>query len=136
MKHKDVEAVWQNSGLIFNGGVVGGPAVLIDGDAGEGPSPVDTALVALAGCTGSDVVLVAQKKRLELKEFRVTVQADRRDEYPRRFTKIHMIYHVNAPGATELAFRQAIDLSLEKYCSVTHSLNPDIPITYELRLQA
>lgn len=122
--------------MVFHGGVVGGPTIQIDGDGKEAPSPVDTALVGLAGCTGSDVVDIARKKRLDLKEFRVEVQAERRDEYPRRFTKIKLIYHVVAPGSNEQAFRQAIDLSLEKYCSVTHSLNPDIPVTYELRLQA
>jgi putative redox protein len=136
MQHKTIVVEWQNSGMIFTGGAEGGPVVQIDGDGGEGPSPVDTALIALAGCTGSDVVLVAEKKRIALKEFRLEVHAQRRDEYPRRFTAINIIYHVTAPGATELAVRQAIDLSLEKYCSVSHSLNPDIPITYELRLQA
>ena len=136
MRHKTVVTTWLNSGLMFNGGVEGGVEVQIDGDGKEGPSPVDTALIALAGCTGSDVVLIAEKKRIDLKEFRIEVEADRRDEAPRRFTAIKMIFHVTAPGATEAAIRQAVDLSLEKYCSVAHSLNPDIPITYEIRLQA
>ena len=136
MQAKPVEVVWQHRGMMFSGGVVGGPHVAIDGDAKEAPSPVDSFLAALAACTGSDVVLVAEKKRIQMKEFRVEIQAERRDEYPRRVTKAKLIYHVVAPGATEQAFRQAIDLSLEKYCSVTHSLNPDIPVSYELRLQA
>lgn len=136
MQHKPIEAVWEHRGMVFSGGPVDGPKAGIDGDGVEGPSPVDTALVALATCSGSDVVLVAQKKRIDLKEFRIEVNAERRDEYPRRITKVALVYHVTAPGATEQAIRQAIDLSLEKYCSVSHSLSPDIPITYELRLQA
>ena len=136
MQAKPIEVVWQHRGMVFMGGVIGGPHVLIDGDAKEAPSPVDSFLHALAACTGSDVVDIARKKRIDLKEFRVEVQAERRDEYPRRVTKAKLVYHVTAPGATEAAFTQAIDLSLEKYCSVTHSLNPDIPVTYELRLQA
>jgi uncharacterized OsmC-like protein len=46
------------------------------------------------------------------------------------------VYRVTAPGAAEAQVRQAIDLSLTKYCSVTHSLAPDITIRYELDLQA
>jgi putative redox protein len=136
MQHKTVVTSWEHRGLVFSGGPEGGKTVLIDGDGGEGPSPVDNALVALAGCTGSDVVIVLQKKRIDLKELRIEMHAQRRDEYPRRFTAIRVVFDVTAPGATEDAVRQAIDLSFEKYCSVSHSLNPDIPITYELRLQA
>ena len=136
MQHKPIEAVWEHRGMVFSGGPVDGPKAGVDGEGGEGPSPVDLALVSLATCSGSDVVLVVQKKRIDMKQFRIEVEAERRDEAPKRFTKIKLIYHVTAPGASEEAFRQAIDLSLEKYCSVSHSLNPDIPITYELRLQA
>lgn len=136
MQHQNIVAAWEHRGMVFSGGPDGGKTVLVDGDGAEAPSPVDTALVALATCTGSDIVLVAQKKRIDLREFRIEVQAQRRDEYPRRFTAINLVYHVTAPGASEQGIRQAIDLSLEKYCSVSHSLNPDIPITYELRLQA
>ncbi|MFI5280392.1 MAG: OsmC family protein [Gemmatimonadales bacterium] len=133
---KLVAASWQSRGLVFSGGAVDQPAVTVDGDGSEGPSPVDTLLVALAGCTGSDVVVVLKKKRVDLRALRVEVKGERREQEPRRFVKIDIVYHVHAPGASEQAVRHAIDLSLSKYCSVTHSLNPDIPIGYELVLQA
>jgi putative redox protein len=136
MQHKTIVTAWEHRGMVFRGGPEGGVTSVVDGDGKEAPSPVDTALIALAGCTGSDVVLIAEKKRIDLKELRIEIHAQRRDEVPRRFTAINMIYHVTAPGASEAAIRQAIDLSMDKYCSVGHSLNPDIPITYELRLQA
>ena len=133
---KSVTASWQSRGLVFSGGREGGTAVTIDGDGHEGPSPMDTLLVALAGCTGSDVVVVLKKKRVDLRALDVEIKGMRREQEPRRYTKIDIVYRVHAPGATEQAVRHAIDLSLEKYCSVTHSLNPDIPIGYELVLQA
>lgn len=136
MRHKTVTTTWQHRGLVFSGGAKEGLDALIDGDGNEGPSPVDTALIALAGCTGSDIVMILEKKRVDLHELRIEIEADRRDEYPRRFTAIKMIFYVVAPGTNETAVRQAIDLSLEKYCSVAHSLNPDIPVTYEIRLEA
>ena len=134
--HRPVSATWQHRGMVFAGGSEGRVTSLVDGDGNEAPSPVDTLLIALAGCTGSDVVLVLGKKRITLEELRVEVQGVRRDEEPRRFLKLHLVYHVKAKGATEQAVRHAIDLSLEKYCSVTHTLNPDIPVTYDLRLEA
>jgi len=133
---KQVSASWQARGLVFSGAAHSGNAITIDGDSGEGPSPMDTLLIAMAGCTGSDVVVVLKKRRIDLKNLRVDIRGERREQEPRRYTKIDLVYHVSAPGASEQAVRQAIDLSLQKYCSVTHSLNPDIPIRYELVLQA
>ena len=133
---KQISASWQARGLVFSGAVPGKNAITIDGDGGEGPSPMDTLLVAMAGCTGSDVVVVLKKKRIDLQSLRIEVRGERREEQPQRYTRIDLVYHVNAPGASEQAVRHAIDLSLAKYCSVTHSLNPDSPIRYELVLQA
>src|SRR3989442_9749521 len=110
--------------MVFSGGIEGRPQITIDGDSGEGPSPTDTLLISLAGCTGSDVVVILQKKRLDLRSLRIEIRGERRETEPRRYTKIDLVYRVEAPGATEQAVRHAIDLSLAKYCSVTHSLNP------------
>lgn len=135
-RQKQIAISWQGRGMVFQGEGAGLVPITIDGENTEGPGPMETLLIALATCTGSDVVNILAKKRLTLKSLTVDVTGDRRDEEPQRYTAIRLRYHVNAPGATEPAVRQAIDLSLGKYCSVTHSLNPDIPITYELALQA
>jgi putative redox protein len=133
---KAITATWQARSMVFEAEAEGKPPVVMDGQTAEGPSPMDMLLIALAGCTGSDVVHVLQKKRLTLRALRIDVVGQRRPEDPRRYTAITLRYAVAAPGATEAAVRQAIDLSLEKYCSVTHSLAPDIAIGYELELQA
>jgi len=133
---KQVLLDWSSRGMVFSGGASGKPAMTIDGNGREAPSPVETLLLAVAACTGSDVVSILEKKRLKLEQLRVEVNGERRDEYPRRYVRLALVFHVRSPGATETQVRQAIDLSLEKYCSVSHSLNPDIPITYDLVLQA
>ncbi len=133
---KQVTASWEGRSMVFRGEAPGRAPIVIDGETAEGPSPMDTLLIAIAGCTGSDVVSVLRKKRLDLRGLRLELRGERREEYPQRYVKIDLVYHVTAPGATEEAVRQAIDLSLQKYCSVTHSLAPDIPVRYELRLQA
>lgn len=133
---KEVTLSWQGRELVFQGVAPGKAPILLDGRAAEGPSPMEALLLALAGCTASDVVVVLQKKRLGLRALEVEVHGQRRDEHPRRYVALDLVYRVSAPGAAEAQVRQAIDLSLAKYCSVTHSLAPDIPVRYELVLQA
>ncbi len=130
---KQISLHWERD-LVFHGGEAGKPEILIDGDNALGPGPMLTLLLAAASCTGSDVVLVLKKKRVELTEFRVDVAATRREEEPRRYVAIRFTYRLRGPGLDETKARHAIELSLEKYCSVIHSLAPDISISYELEL--
>jgi len=132
---KNVVLGWRHD-LVFEGGAAGKPSVVLDGAAAEGPSPMEALLLALAGCTGSDVVSILQKKRADLRAFRVEAVGERSDEHPKRYIAITLRYHVSAPGLAESQARRAIDLSLEKYCSVTHSLAKDIAVRYELLLDA
>lgn len=130
---KHTIVAWKE-GLQFEGGVPGGPAILLDGKGVAGPSPVDALLIAAAGCTGGDVVSILQKMRLDVSAFRIEISGVRREEEPRRFVSLHLVYHATGAGLEESKVRRAIDLSLEKYCSVTHSLAPDIAITYDVAL--
>lgn len=132
---RHVALAWRHD-LVFDGGAAGQPPVVLDGDGAAGPSPMQALLLALAGCTGADVVSILKKKRADLRAFRVEVVGERRDEHPKRYTAITLRYHVTAPGLAEEHARRAIDLSLEKYCSVTHSLAKDIALRYELLLDA
>jgi len=130
---KNITLHWQRE-LVFHGGEPGKPEILIDGDNGLGPGPMLTLILAAASCTGSDVVSVLKKKRVELKEFRIDVAGTRREQEPRRYVAIQFTYRLRGDGLDETKARHAIDLSLEKYCSVIHSLAPDISIGYELEL--
>ena len=130
---KRVSLRWQE-GLVFRGGEAGGPETTIDGDNAVAPGPMLTLLLAAAACTGSDVVLVLKKMRISLNEFRLEASGERREEEPRRYTAIHLQYHLVGQGLDEPKARRAIDLSVEKYCSVLHSLAPDIRITSGLTL--
>ncbi len=130
---KHVTIAWKD-GMRFEGGTPGGPATVVDGDGIAGPSPVMTLLIAAAGCTGSDVISILQKMRLRVTAFSVEISGVRREEEPRRFLSIHLTYHLAGDGLEESKVRRAIELSLEKYCSVTHSLAPDIAVTYDVAL--
>ena len=130
---KRASLTWQQD-LRFSGTAPGTPAVTIDGANVVGPGPMLSLLLAAAACTGSDVVLILQKMREKLKELRIDIAGVRREQEPRRYLSIHLDYWVNGEGLDPVKVRRAIDLSLEKYCSVIHSLAPDIAITYALSL--
>ena len=130
---KQVSLRWEE-GLRFNGGQPNGPSITIDGDNAAGPGPMVTLLLAAAGCTGSDVVLILRKMRVPFDGLQIDVSGIRREEEPRRFVSIHFEYRITGPGVDAEKARRAIDLSVEKYCSVIHSLAPDLAITYALAL--
>lgn len=121
-------------GMRFRGGVPGGPVTLIDADAGEAPGPMVTLLLALGSCAGADVVSLMPKMQVELHRFTMEVRGSRAPEHPRRWTAIHFTVHLAGTGLDETKARRAMDLSIEKYCSAINSLNPDIPVTYDLVL--
>jgi putative redox protein len=119
-------------GLRFSAGKPGGPRIAFDGDGLESPSPVIGLLCAAGACSGADVVSILEKKRIVLTRCHVELGGTRRDDYPRRFTEIWLRFTLAGKGLTESAAKQAVDLSVEKYCSVMLSLNPDIVVTTEI----
>jgi putative redox protein len=118
--------------LRFEGGASGRPAILVDGNSKAATSPVELLLLAAGTCSAADVVLILQKQRVQLASLEVTVRGTRRETEPRRYTAIAFHFTVRGEGADETKARRAIDLSLEKYCSVVASLAPDIRITYDV----
>ena len=127
---KQVELTWEG-GQAFRGGVPGGPQALVDGHGVAAPSPVDQLLLAAASCSGIDVVLILEKMRATITRFRIEVAGERRAEAPRRILAIHFRFLISGEGIDDTKLRRAVDLSIEKYCSVIHSLAPDIRITYD-----
>ena len=121
-------------GLTFEGGAPGGLTIRLDGDSTDGPSPMVVLLLAAAGCSGADVVSILDKMRAGLTSCRIEATGTRREDHPRRYTDIRFTFHLAGLALDETRARRAIDLSLEKYCSVVHSLAPDIVISYDLVL--
>ena len=99
--------------------------VIVMGDKVEtgSLSPVETVVVSLAACTGIDVISILEKKRQELSEYRVRVEATQRDEHPQILTTITVTHEVEGPGVDEAAVRRSIELSALKYCPVNAMLS-------------
>jgi len=125
---------WREA-LEFEAAAPGRPPVVVDGNSAVATSPVELLLAAAASCTASDVVLILQKQRVVLRGLEVVARGTRRAEQPRRYTALHFLFTVTGEGADEAKARRAIDLSLEKYCSVVASLAPDIRISYDVALR-
>lgn len=124
---------WRDE-LRFEGGPAGRPAILVDGNSRDAVSPVELLLVAAATCSASDVVAILEKQRVTLRTLDVEVEGTRREEHPRRYTAIHFRFAISGRGADDAKARRAIDLSLQKYCSVVASLAPDVRVTYDVAL--
>ena len=90
--------------------------------------------MAAAACSGADIVLIMEKMRVELTELTIAASGVRREEQPRRYLSMHFDFRMAGAGLDETKARRAIDLSIEKYCSVVHSLAPDIAITYDVAI--
>jgi putative redox protein len=108
------------------------PATAIDGDGETGPSPMITLLLAAAACSAADVVVILEKMRVRLTRLLVEVVGTRRDEEPRRYIAIHYRFRLAGDGLDRHKAERAVSLSLEKYCSVVHSLAPDIRVDHEI----
>jgi putative redox protein len=128
-------AVQWEGGLLFRGGAAGGPVSLIDADGKQAPGPMVTLLLASAGCSGADIVSILEKMQVTLREFSINVSGRRAPDHPKRYLTIHFAYRLRGEGLNEAKVRRAVDLSHQKYCSVLHSLNADIAITYDLDLE-
>lgn len=89
------------------------------GGKAEHPSPMELTLQALAGCTAMDVVSIIRKKRKNIKSFKIFADAVQRDEHPRLFTKVHLMFELISEDAQIEDLDRAIEISQEKYCSVS-----------------
>lgn len=121
-------------GLVFAGGEPGGPETVIDGDNAAAPGPMLTLLLAAGACSGADVVHILTKMRAPPSRLRIELSGVRREEDPRRYVSLHLHFHIAGQGLDESRAGRAIELSLAKYCSVIHSLAPDIRVTHALTL--
>lgn len=103
---------------------------------GTGARPLELFLSALAGCTAMDVISILEKKRQDVRDFELHIEADQReDEFPKIYSAIRIHYVVTGYGVKESAVARAIELSEEKYCSVRGMLGPQTTVStsFEVR---
>lgn len=84
----------------------------------EGPSPFETVVLAAGGCTALDVIDILRKEREPLDSLRIELEAVRAKGPPAVLETLRLTYVVKGPR-NEANVKRAIDLSQEKYCSVS-----------------
>ena len=118
----------------FVGVADSGHEVLMDAGADKAAaSPVELVLMALCGCTASDVVTILRKKREPFTSVEVHADSERAPEPPKIFTKIKLVYRVGGK-VNRKAVEDAVRLSTEKYCSVGAMLEKTAEITFVIEL--
>lgn len=110
-----------------------GPAVVMDAsDSGGGAGPMELVLMGTAGCTAMDVITILKKKRLKVTGFKINISGERAEEYPKRYTDIHIEYVIYGTDLKPGGVKQAIDLSEKKYCGAMASLNARINCSFRI----
>ena len=126
-------------GLQFVGETESGHAVLMDGEPVYGGKdtavrPTELLLVGLGGCSGMDVVSILKKKKQDIKGLEINIKGTRAEEHPKKFTAIDIEFVVTGHGISEEAVKRAVNLSMEKYCSVKATLEGCAKITFSYRI--
>ena len=126
-------------GLKFKALNAAGKSALIDGPASLGGSddgvrPMEMILMGLAGCSSFDILHILKKSRQEVKDFDITVQGDRADAVPSVFTTIR-VHFILTGELSEKHVKRAIDLSMEKYCSVSAMLEKSVKIEHSFEIK-
>jgi putative redox protein len=97
-------------------------------------NPVQALLASVAACSAMDVVDILRKKRQVLTGYEVRVSGERAEQHPRRFLSIECVHRITGRSVQRQAAEEALRLSLEKYCSVSHCLRPDLPVRHVIEI--
>lgn len=104
-----------------------------DGGDNAGPRPKKLLLVAAADCSGLDVVSLLRKMRIEVNDFRVHVTGIAREEDPKYYTEIKLIYEFTGESLPAEKLEKIVSMSFEKYCGVIALYAKAIPVSYEIK---
>lgn len=112
-----------------------GHALAIDSDrqSNTAPGSMELLLLALGACTATDVVIVLKKKRQKLESLEVICSGERAPDPPQVWTRLELVYRLRG-HLDETAIKRAIELSEEKYCSVSATLRKTATLTWRFEI--
>jgi putative redox protein len=135
MAQHEIMAQWMGK-MQFNA-LVNGHTIIMDaperaGGEDSGPIPKPFILTALSGCTGMDVVSTLRKEHIEIKDLDIRIIGELSRQQPIAYVAIHVIYDFTGDESSKDAALEAVRLSQEKYCGVSHMLKKALPVTWEV----
>ena len=127
--------------VCFMGESESGHAVILDGSPeiggrNLGMRPMEMLLVGMGACSSIDVVTILKKSRQAITNCVAEISAERAEDIPKVFTKIHVHYVVTGHDLNETQVERAVKLSAEKYCSASIMLGKAAEITHDFELVA
>ena len=100
-----------------------------------GPRPKPFMMVALAGCTGMDVVSILKKMRVSYDALSIKVEGEITEEHPKKFAGMKVIYQFKGKDLPLEKIEKAVDLSKERYCGVSANYKDAFPVTHEIVIE-
>lgn len=134
----DAKVTYLN-GLQFVGVTSSGHAIVMDGDPSVGGSntgsrPMELLLLGAGGCSGMDVISILKKKKQDVTGLEISVKGEKAEDYPKKFTGISLEFVVKGRNISEDAVKRAVELSMNKYCSVKATLEGSAKITFSYKI--
>ncbi|MFW6119346.1 MAG: OsmC family protein [Petrotogales bacterium] len=102
------------------------------GGKDSGARPMELVLVSLMGCTSMDVVSILRKMKVTDYKYYMEVESEKSDEHPKVFTKIHLTYNFTGKNLPKDKIEKAVELSQDKYCSVSAMLRATVDLSYDI----
>lgn len=135
MAKHEIETQWMGK-MQFNA-LVNGHTIIMDapervGGEDNGTIPKPLVLAALSGCTGMDIVAILRKSHNEVKGLDIKVTGELSKQHPIEYLSMHVVYDFTGDEANKEAALNAVNLSQDKYCGVSHLLKKAIPVTWEV----
>lgn len=132
---QSIETAWK--GKMKFEAVLDGHTIVVDapvegGGEDLGPRPKKLMMLALAGCTGMDVVSLLNKMRVEFDDFNITVDANVTDEHPKHYDAMHIIYRFKGKNLPMDKLQKVVEMSQEKYCGVSAAYKKGMNVTWEI----
>ncbi len=126
-------------GVSFVGESGSGHAVVMDGAPEHGgrnlgARPMEMLLLGLGGCSAFDVIHILKRARQPVTDCVVELEAERADQPPKVFTRIHAHFVITGKQLSESQVRRAVELSAEKYCSASIMLGKTATITHDFEI--
>lgn len=134
-----VAKVKYTDGMQFVGEAGSGHAIVMDGDAEVGGNntglrPMELLLIGVGGCSGMDVVSILKKKRENITGLEVLVNGKKADEHPKKYTDIDIEFVVKGKSLSEEAVKKAVQLSMDKYCSVKATIEGTAKVNFTYKI--
>jgi putative redox protein len=135
MAQHTIETQWMGK-MQFNA-LVNGHTIIMDapervGGEDNGPIPKPFVLTALSGCTGMDIVALLRKQEKEVDNLNLIVTGELSKQVPIEYVAMHVVYEFKGSESNKAAALEAVNLSQEKYCGVSHMLKKALPISWQV----